>query len=261
MSIYLGNTTIGNGNYLGNLNIRDSNIFVPPNLFDYVSGATLIFDFGNAASYPGSGATVYDVSGNSNNGTLINSPTFSASNGGVLDLTQASSQYITSTFAFAQAFSLQVFFKSKNANFIKDSNFCGARQNGGFNFWPQGGGKYILPYMYYGSGGSSNSIINGAEIQGDTLGITLTDFNGYGFTTNGTNSHKGYWNTTNVGTDTSAAYDRTLYTQSPVTQYIGWDTAVGDRFLNGYIMGVLVYPFELTGAQITKNYNIFSARF
>ena len=29
MSIYLGNLTIGNGNYLGNLNIRDSNIFIP----------------------------------------------------------------------------------------------------------------------------------------------------------------------------------------------------------------------------------------
>ena len=28
MSIYLGNTQIGNGNYLGNLNIRDSNIFM-----------------------------------------------------------------------------------------------------------------------------------------------------------------------------------------------------------------------------------------
>jgi hypothetical protein len=28
MSIYLGNTEIGNGNYLGNLNIRDSNIFM-----------------------------------------------------------------------------------------------------------------------------------------------------------------------------------------------------------------------------------------
>jgi hypothetical protein len=28
MSIYLGNTAIGNGNYLGNLNIRDSNIFM-----------------------------------------------------------------------------------------------------------------------------------------------------------------------------------------------------------------------------------------
>jgi hypothetical protein len=30
MSVYLGNITIGNGNYLGNLNIEDAGIFVPP---------------------------------------------------------------------------------------------------------------------------------------------------------------------------------------------------------------------------------------
>jgi hypothetical protein len=29
MSVYLGNITIGNGNYLGNQNITDNNIFVP----------------------------------------------------------------------------------------------------------------------------------------------------------------------------------------------------------------------------------------
>ena len=264
MSIYLGNTTIGNGNYLGNNNILDKNIFVPvvtTTPFNYVSGATLIYDFGNTSSYAGSGTAVYDVSGNNRTGTLVNGPTFSSSNGGILDFTQSSSQYITTTFAFAQAFSVQVFFKSKDANFLKDSNFIGARQNSRFEYWPQGGGKGILPYLYYGSGGSSTAIVSGAEIDGGTLGVTLTNFNGYGFTTNGTNSHKGYWNATNVGTDTSAAYDRTLYNQSPVTQYIGWDTAVGDRLLNGYLMAVLVYPFQLSDAQITQNYNLFSPRF
>ncbi len=30
MSVYLGNITIGNGNYLGNENIPDAGIFVPP---------------------------------------------------------------------------------------------------------------------------------------------------------------------------------------------------------------------------------------
>ena len=30
MSVYLGSTFIGNGNYLGNLNIPDAGIFVPP---------------------------------------------------------------------------------------------------------------------------------------------------------------------------------------------------------------------------------------
>jgi hypothetical protein len=261
MSVYLGNTAIGNGNYLGNINIPDNSIFIPTAAAPtYVSGATLIFDFGNTSSYPGSGTSVYDLSGNSNTGTLVNGPTFSSANGGVLDLTNTSSQYITTTFAFGQAFSVQVFFKSKDANFVKDSNFVGARANGGFAYWPQGGGKVILPFMYYGSGGTSTTIVSGAEIDGGTLGVTLTNFNAFSFTTNGTNNQVGYWNTTNVGTDT-ATNDRTLYTQSPVTQYIGYDTAVGDRFLNGYLMAVLVYPFQLTSTQITQNYNLFSSRF
>ena len=61
--------------------------------FSYPAGAFAIYDFGNPASYSGTGATVYDVSGNSNNGTLFNSPTWSSTNGGILNLASASSQY------------------------------------------------------------------------------------------------------------------------------------------------------------------------
>jgi hypothetical protein len=40
-------------------------------------GLVLNLDAGNIYSYAGAGATIYDVSGNSNNGTLTNSPTYS----------------------------------------------------------------------------------------------------------------------------------------------------------------------------------------
>lgn len=46
------------------------------------SGLVLHVDFGNAACYPGSGTAFTDLSGNGNNGTLTNGPTFSAANGG-----------------------------------------------------------------------------------------------------------------------------------------------------------------------------------
>ncbi len=45
-------------------------------------GLVLHFDAGNSASYPGSGTTWTDLSGNGNNATLFNGPTFSSSNGG-----------------------------------------------------------------------------------------------------------------------------------------------------------------------------------
>ena len=49
-------------------------------------GLVLNLDAGNIASYPGTGTTWYDVSGNTNNGTLTNGPTFSSADGGTIVL-------------------------------------------------------------------------------------------------------------------------------------------------------------------------------
>lgn len=45
-------------------------------------GLVLCLDAANSKSYPGSGTTWTDLSGNNNNGTLTNGPTFSSSNRG-----------------------------------------------------------------------------------------------------------------------------------------------------------------------------------
>ena len=58
-----------------------------------VSGLVLLQDAGFSPSYTGSGSTWTDVSGNSNNGTLVNSPTFSTSNGGYLSF-NGTNQYV-----------------------------------------------------------------------------------------------------------------------------------------------------------------------
>lgn len=51
------------------------------------NGLVMYLDAGNSKSYPGSGTAWNDLSGNGNNGTLTNGPTFSSSNQGgiVLD--------------------------------------------------------------------------------------------------------------------------------------------------------------------------------
>lgn len=46
------------------------------------NGLVLALDAANPKSYPGSGSTWFDLSGNGNNLTLVNSPTFSSSYGG-----------------------------------------------------------------------------------------------------------------------------------------------------------------------------------
>lgn len=57
------------------------------------SGLLLHLDAGNLSSYPGSGTTWTDISGNGKHATLYNSPTYSASNGGILVFSAGSSQY------------------------------------------------------------------------------------------------------------------------------------------------------------------------
>ena len=53
-----------------------------PNIVE--SGLVLYVDAANPKSYPGSGTTWADLSGNGNNGTLTNGPTFSSANGGII---------------------------------------------------------------------------------------------------------------------------------------------------------------------------------
>jgi hypothetical protein len=48
------------------------------------NGLVLTLDAANKLSYPSTGTTWYDLSGNANNGTLTNGPTFSNANGGCI---------------------------------------------------------------------------------------------------------------------------------------------------------------------------------
>jgi hypothetical protein len=60
-------------------------------------GLVLYLDAANIKSYPGSGTTWFDLAG-SNNGTLINGPTFNSSNKGYFSF-DASNDYINTTFS------------------------------------------------------------------------------------------------------------------------------------------------------------------
>ena len=57
------------------------------------NGLVLNVDAGKSASYPGTGTTIYDLSGSGLTGTLVSSPTFSSLNGG--SLVFGGSSYIT----------------------------------------------------------------------------------------------------------------------------------------------------------------------
>ena len=59
-------------------------------------GLVIALDAANTKSYPGSGTTWSDLSGNSNNGTLTNGPTFNSGNGGSI-VFDGTNDYINTT--------------------------------------------------------------------------------------------------------------------------------------------------------------------
>jgi hypothetical protein len=78
-----------NGNILTNLQVK---LYNEKNIVR--NGLVLYLDAGITNSYPGSGTTWFDLSGNSNNGTLTNGPSFSTLNGGYISF-DGSNDYVT----------------------------------------------------------------------------------------------------------------------------------------------------------------------
>jgi hypothetical protein len=68
------------------------------------NGLVLCLDAANTKSYPGTGATWTDLSGNENNVTLVNSPTFSTTNSGRITF-NGSTQYGTTPSSTSLTFS------------------------------------------------------------------------------------------------------------------------------------------------------------
>ena len=83
-------------------------------------GLVLALDAANKKSYPGSGTSIQDLSGNSNNGVLTNGPTFNSANNGSI-VFDGTNDYISlpySEFTSAPMLTIEAWFnKDTNTNF------------------------------------------------------------------------------------------------------------------------------------------------
>jgi len=226
--------------------------------FNYPSGAFAIFDFGNPSSYSGSGIYVNDVSGNGGFGTLQNSPTWTSTNGGILQLVQASSQYVEYGATFTPDGTYVFIWKNTDSTFQKDTGFPTARFAYGGIYAPLGGSSGYAPIPADNSTGFSTFF--GATSTPADIQI----WHQYATTVDSISSTSTTCTTYLDGNASSASenksFDRTG-TSSTGTAYIGRDNAVGDRYANGYLMGYLHYNRTLTTTELTDIYNIFSTRF
>ena len=228
------------------------------NTYNYPSGAFAIYDFGNPSSYGGSGTTVYDVSGNSNNGNLNNSPTWSSTNGGILQLVQASSQYIDYIGTFTPDGTYVFIWKNTDTTFNKDVGFPTFRSAYGGIYCILGGEKGYVPIPFNNSTGANTYF--GAK----STPTNITIWHQYASVVDSISSTSTTCTTYLDGNTSSASENKNFNrtgTSNSGTTYIGRDDAVGDRYANGYLMAYLHYNKTLTTTELTDIYNNFSTRF
>jgi hypothetical protein len=230
-------------------------VFGGPNVTD--SGLVLNLDAGNIKSYLGTGTTWFDKSGNANNGTLINGPTFNTGSlgsivfDGVDDYVDVNRQI---QFERTDSFTLSAWINTNDGNnnqiinnetegyrgyqFSVDSNgklflflrntvstnFLGVRMLSNFpsNLW-----CYVTA-VYNGSSNASGVklYINGIEQITEIAGDNLTS--------------------TTISNETTWIGRRRPQTQGP---------------FNGKISIVQIYNKALTASEVLQNYDATKSRF
>ena len=210
------------------------------------SGLVLHLDAGNAASYPGTGTTWTDLSGNSRNGTLTDGPTYSSANGGsiVFDGTNDFVQCSGSVTVTAATFVAWI-----NRNGTQGTYdgilFSRGTNTTGMNFFSSN----QLGYHWNDSSSTYNwnsglTVPNLAWCM-IAVSVTNTSAKAYLYQSGGNTSA-----TNTVGHTSSILNDIKL----------AQDDA-GGRFFNGNIAASMIYDKALTDSEITQNYNALRGRF
>jgi hypothetical protein len=219
------------------------------------NGLVLALDAANTKSYPGSGTTWRDLSGNGNNGTLTNGPTFSSANGGSIvfdgvdDYISVSKQ---AALVNASQFTMCAWMKRANAS-SKVIIYQGASLNDdvAFELWDDGNVYFEVGNASNSYGYTANTSVNWQQL------VMVFD---------GTQSS----NNTRLKTFINSTPQNLLYvstipsTSGPSNSVlsIGNSQGVGGgNFSNGNIASVQIYNRSLSDSEVLQNYNAQKSRF
>jgi len=220
------------------------------------NGLVLNIDPSKNTSYPGTGNTIYDLSGSGNTGTLVNSPSFSSLNGGQINM-PGSSKYIDlgQKFNFtSENFSVSCWIYLDSFNTISNAGqgpipfFKGDFQQMGYYSQIDSNGSFGISTN---QGGARQSSSTSAGI------LTTSAWNNLSCVRNGS-SIRIYIN----GIDkTSAAGTHINPSSSNQTFKINYYK--GDYLISGQmrISQFLIYNRALTQQEIQQNYNATKNRF
>jgi len=222
-------------------------------------GLVLALDAANRKSYPGTGTTWTDISGNSNTGTLTNGPTYSSANGGSIVFDGTNDKVIVpyNSNLNPSNVTISVWFKRTLAT--NYSHFAGL---------PASNSSWGNPYVSYGI-----EFIGTTDQPALVLGFSNNTF-AYTTATASASTVVGVW-VNAVGTYdgssskiyingsliTSNAETRTLLTTS-ANFVLGTETQDTSTYpLNGNIASTKIYNRALTAAEVSQNFNALRGRF
>ena len=223
------------------------------NIFDEFTGAPIVdtslqlwLDAGQPASYPGTGTTWTDLTGKGNNGTLVNSPTYSTGNGGYFSFGSAGSQrtsfvYQTPVQSAATAFTWNIWtYPVANSDAYVLMGYRGT-----------------TPLQFYKLTTQKFEMYPAEIFQLFTLNVWQNICVIYDGTQAGTNNMKMYVNGTQVG---SRDGDTPDLSPSAMPFYVGGDP-IASEFATARIAQVMVYNRALTTDEISTNFNALRGRY
>jgi hypothetical protein len=204
------------------------------------NGLVLIWDVANPLSYPGTGTTIYDLSGNGNNGTLYNGVGFNQTNGGVLTF-----DGVDDIVYLSSAYSLDL--RSTNNTVMGAARYSGGVRgrmiNSTINNWLMGHWNNSTE-NYYAEG--TIALSAGPSDTNWRIYSALGDVSG--------DSYSLYVN------NSLSAGPSNGGVEGPWGISIGAQ-GFGSEYSTGNFSFVLVYNRILTAAEMTQNYNYFKGRF
>jgi len=210
------------------------------------NGLVLAFDAADRNSYPGSGTTWTDLTGNNNSGSLVNGPTFNSANGGSI-VFDGTNDIVNTSYISSNAFTWSVWFKTNVVS------------SGYKNIISIPTPNYILLLMDISTpnlGFWTSDGLSGQSLSTPTIAVN-TWYNAV-FVREGnsiTNGYKTYVNSVSYGSANTGTWSASS------TISLGGRTDDGTQFMNGNISQVSIYNRALTASEVQQNYNATKSRF
>ncbi|MFM9020729.1 MAG: LamG-like jellyroll fold domain-containing protein, partial [Sediminibacterium sp.] len=210
-------------------------------------GLVLWLDAGITSSYPESGATWTDLSGNRNNGTLTNGPTYSSGNGGSIELDGSNDYVVCSA-------SSDFDFGTGNVSIDAWIYWDGTYNSGGREIYATGiSGERDQFGIFQGAGLTFGSVLHDCP----ACYPPINTWSYVAAAKTGT-TIKLYIN----GVETASGTQTLPIGKNNVSAFIGFRGGDGYHPFKGNIASLKIYKGKgLTAAEITQNFNAQKARF